>query len=343
MIPTHAIHPSRTSPLRIVEAVLTPTVLPDVGGTLKVTMVVQGAGECSFTTSAWRGPKISRTVACGGTSHKAVFFINVPANPGSQFDPTITIAARATAYEVSRTLWFLQDSAPLYPTADGTSQFGVFTPASMLSRNWSGYVLRGLGAPLSLAPPYTAVSANWRVPAVNCSTTPNAQNSEWVGVDGWVSDIDLFQTGVQAECANGSLNEWAWWTDQLLGFEPQFLFEVDPGDLIHAEVTRVKLDTWRYIIEDLTAGRSSAENEPYDGSGSTADWIVEEPGLGNVLADFGTLDFSHVGLATAAGSWTDPPLSDSKNIGEGDQASTSTSAFEGSGASAGFSVTYVDG
>src|SRR5215469_11261542 len=50
------------------------------------------------------------------------------------------------------------------------------------STNWSGYALTGSRGSV------TDVKGSWIVPAVNCSQTPSAYSSLWVGIDGYSSN-----------------------------------------------------------------------------------------------------------------------------------------------------------
>jgi len=189
---------------------------------------------------------------------------------------------------------------------------------------------------------FDGITAEWRVPTVECETTPGAESSEWLGVDGFDStDPQLFQSGIQQDCLRGHLqNDFAWWTSDRLGCAPQPLFDVDSGDAVRAEVERAGSNLWDYFIEDLASGREAEGSERYDGPGDSVEWIVESPGSSE-LADFQSVVFSRLGLLDSYGSWSDPPLSAEQNISVGgDFFETAISAFRGLGAAATFTVDY---
>jgi hypothetical protein len=214
------------------------------------------------------------------------------------------------------------------------------------SFNWSGYVLAG-GQTTITHPGVTfyGIVAQWRVPSVVCSTSPASQSAEWVGVDGFESsDKPIFQTGTSQVCVRGSLrSDFAWWTDNQRGFEPQVLFAVDSGDVVRAEVERAGPYVWDYVLEDLTSGRSAEGPEAYRGPGYSAEWIVEDPGGGSgPLADFNAVTFERLGVLDSAGSWSDPSPGDAENTKSSAGVNESdTGPFTGVGSSTSFTVDYT--
>src|SRR5947208_2422073 len=71
------------------------------------------------------------------------------------------------------------------------------------SSNWSGYAVTGSG-------PYRSVSSSWTQPAVDCSRTPNAYSSFWVGLDGDTTN-SVEQTGTDADCSSGQAVYYGWY------------------------------------------------------------------------------------------------------------------------------------
>jgi hypothetical protein len=171
---------------------------------------------------------------------------------------------------------------------------------------WSGYILQG--PPILALPPlvtFSSVSAKWVQPSVFC-TTPNAEVSFWVGLDGW-GTTTVEQAGTVAVCGTAAapLYYKAWWEmyagANSSGAKP---FDVSPGDTIEASVTYTN-GAYVLSVTDLTTGKSFTTTQTCDSSvtcyRATAEWIVERPGGGKYpLADFGTATFTN--LAWSASS-----------------------------------------
>jgi hypothetical protein len=185
------------------------------------------------------------------------------------------------------------------------------------------------------------------VPTLDCTSVPNGFTSDWVGVNG-LSDANpgLFQDGTSSYCASGQQTDYAWWTDQADNYLSQILFAVSPGDVIDAEVWQETSGLWAYYVSDLTSGSSSSNVESFSGSGTSAEWIAEDPGDPTTqglfpLADFGLVTFTDLGLTVPSGSWTEPPYSDAIEMVTPDgTVEAFPSPIQGSGASADFTVTY---
>ena len=208
------------------------------------------------------------------------------------------------------------------------------------SSNWAGYELSGgIGG-------YQAVGAEWTVPTLNCASLPNSSTADWVGVNGADGYSGLFQDGTLSRCTNGREVTTAWWTDEAYGYVTQSLFTVNSGDVIDAQVYQDTSGAWHYSVSDLTNHQSSTSGEAYSGAGMTAEWIAEDPG--NVssggldtLANFGVVTFTELGLTVPSGTWTLPPYSAAiEMVTTNNSVDALPSQMQGSGASAGFTVTY---
>src|SRR5450755_1307903 len=72
---------------------------------------------------------------------------------------------------------------------------------------WAGYVVTGSD--------FTMVQGSWIVHGVDCDQTPNANSSEWVGLDGYndpvITSPTVEQTGTDADCANGTPSYYVWY------------------------------------------------------------------------------------------------------------------------------------
>jgi Peptidase A4 family len=214
----------------------------------------------------------------------------------------------------------------------------------------------------------TAVSGQFTVPTLNCSRTPNAGESEWVGIGGnGGSSGDLLQTGVVSDCRGGvQYDNVGWWEEYPQYPEIDFkTMSVSPGDQIAASVYRASDGTWVTRVDDLTTGVSGVMNSGNawgtildsnpstwyvrEGNASTvsyagaytAEWIVEAYGTSGggqtQLADFGTIAFTNV--KTSLPSWS---LTTNEAVGLGDKNGyllAAPSAPQGDG----FSVAYTGG
>ncbi len=193
---------------------------------------------------------------------------------------------------------------------------------------------------------YQAIGGGWRVPTVNCELVPNGLTTDWVGVNGFGNgNPGLFQDGTTSYCVNGQQGDYAWWTDAAEGYASQILFSVSPGDAIYAQVYQDSSGYWNYSIEDVTTDVASTSPESFDGAGTSAEWIAEDPGIPNSnglypLADFGSVTFTQLGLTVPSGTWTEPPYSDAIEMVANGAIEASPSAIYGVAAAADFTVTY---
>jgi hypothetical protein len=203
--------------------------------------------------------------------------------------------------------------------------------AAAQSPNWSGYVVSSSSTPI------TQVSGAWTLPTLDCSVTPNAGASTWVGIGGSTlpngsSSGVLLQTGVSTDCVGGVQENHGWWEEvpsdpnHEVGFAG---FAISTGDSIQASVYEGSDGTWETKVDDLTTGLSGVmaigegwgvSTDAGDGTfpiqgrmpslsyagGYTADWIVEDYAEGNgsamvPLADYGTVGFTN--LTTSLATW----------------------------------------
>src|ERR1700691_3122529 len=101
-------------------------------------------------------------------------------------------------------------------------------PPVVHSANWAGYV--AVGKPGE----FTGVSAEWRVPKANCSATPNAYASQWVGLDGF-TDKTVEQLGVDAVCSYGEV-EYVGWFEMYPAYPVAADLTIHPGDRMQATI-----------------------------------------------------------------------------------------------------------
>jgi hypothetical protein len=177
---------------------------------------------------------------------------------------------------------------------------------------------------------------------------PNGLTTDWVGVNGFGNgNPGLFQDGTTSYCLNGQQGDYAWWTDTAEAYASQILFSVSAGDAVYAQVYKDSSGYWDYSIEDVTTDVTSTSPESFDGAGTSAEWIAEDPGNPNTpgllypLADFGSVTFTQLGLTVPSGTWTVPPYSDAiEMVGTNRAIEASPSPVYGVAAAADFTVTY---
>lgn len=183
-------------------------------------------------------------------------------------------------------------------------------PASLVvaagSNNWSGYAALDQG--------FRSVTGSWQVPAVTCPGTATTYSSQWIGIDG-AQDGTVEQDGTESDCIDGVPTYDAWYEmygDPAVnnGAEVEISPSIDrvsPGDAMTASVGLTG-STWTLAISDTTAGWqysipiASPSPAPQQ---SSAEWIVERPGVNgslSSLADFGTAAFTGAAATDAAAS-----------------------------------------
>ena len=328
--------------------------LPATGGTIKWPVTVHNAKTCHWSSS----PKLAGfdgTVRCktGRVVRPATFQANTSTGAKAY---TLNLVMRGT----TRTVDQLKVVEAGKPTSTTTTSTTTTTPPPIsttttttvtttppptsfpgsTSTIWSGYAVLTGGSG------YQTVSGEWRVPTLNCVSTPDGYTSAWVGVNGWDGVGDLFQDGTTSYCSNGLQSDYAWWTDlNENDYQAQHLFPVSPGDVIDAEVLQDTSGGWDYEIEDVTSNKKQAGYPSFSVLGASAEWIVEDPGDGTTgeplpLANFGSVTFTDLGLTGPSGSVTLPPYSDAVEMVADGSVEALPSPIQGSGASATFTVTY---
>lgn len=192
--------------------------------------------------------------------------------------------------------------------------------------NWSGYAKTGS---------FTGVSGTWTVPTVT-QTSSTTYSSAWIGVDGF-NNSNLIQTGTEEDWYNGAAHYNAWW--EILPAPETALtsgHQVSAGDHMTASIyetstivtttSRNRFRTtsqhvWVINISDTTQGWSFTTSQPYSGTGTSAEWILEAPQVGGRIATLahynyttnppsnGTGDFDDAGvpMSVPAGVSSPPP------------------------------------
>jgi hypothetical protein len=178
------------------------------------------------------------------------------------------------------------------------------------------------------------VQGEWRVPFVSGeSGGAQTYSSVWVGLDGYGLK-DLVQCGTEQDAAEtifGTFTSYYAWTEVVPNQTEQQIFNVNQSDLIFAyvfvgdstgHVNPSGGYAWFYV-HDSTSGQSLGTSTALGctkatatcGSahftGSTAEWIVERPCLGNCntstpilpeLAKYGSFDMFNASVLPATGT-----------------------------------------
>jgi hypothetical protein len=198
------------------------------------------------------------------------------------------------------------------------------------SSNWSGFVAQA--TPGS----YRAVEGEWRVPFVLAESGGTATySSVWVGLDGYGLK-DLVQCGTEQDAVEtifGTLTNYYAWTEVVPNQLEQEVFSVNSSDLVFASVfvgdSKGNIDpsggyAW-FNVTDYTSGQSFVTPPTALGrthfNGSTAEWIVERPCLGNCntspilpeLANYGAFGMISAYVLPATGT-TMIPYSKAENV-----------------------------
>jgi hypothetical protein len=162
------------------------------------------------------------------------------------------------------------------------------------STNWSGLVDTG--------PQFTAVASTWTVPTVQTSEGTDV-SSTWIGIDGYSSST-IIQTGTAQNTEGGTTSYFAWY--ELYPSAPEVVGDVSPGDEMLDSISEDSPGVWTISIDDVTSGESTSGEVSYDGAGSSAEFIEEDQGTGNTLADFGTAEFNNPEIGVGTSSPVDP-------------------------------------
>ncbi|HEY4411615.1 MAG TPA: G1 family glutamic endopeptidase [Gaiellaceae bacterium] len=254
---------------------------------------------------------------------------------------------------------------PPPPVVTATSPPAPPPPAPYAtSTNWSGYVLP------SSTSIFTGVAGTFTVPTLDCSTTPDAGMSLWVGIGGagWPDGTNsgaLLQTGVASDCVSGGQVNSGWW--ELYPSDPNHSYDfsgfpMSAGDTITAFVFQDRSGAWWTRLDDTTTslsgflkvggnwgvGTNASGVYRTQGSGAllsyiggySAEWIVEDYTESDTqtltpLANFGTVGFTNLG--TSASDWF---LTPHEGIELTDSSGNVLAAPSSPGSDGSFTVTY---
>lgn len=243
-------------------------------------------------------PPATTTTVPPTTTTSSTTTTTVPPTTTTSSTTTTTVAPTTTT---SSTTTSSSTTTTVPPTTTTTAVNPNQYVQAETSVNWSGYVMTG-------SQPYTYVQGTFTVPSLTTSETCNSVAAEWVGVDGMSGTSganDLIQAGVDETSTDpatgtcGAPNTFytAIWWEILPQYQtmilPEYWDNGEPvgflgGDQITVTIGQVgdsactslpSGDTcWGIEVEDDTTGDTFVTDQPYGGPGSSAEWIVEDPG-----------------------------------------------------------------
>ncbi|MGH8981605.1 MAG: G1 family glutamic endopeptidase, partial [Acidimicrobiales bacterium] len=203
--------------------------------------------------------------------------------------------AAASAASVTRG----PDPARWVSTSPYQSETASAAPSQTL--NWAGEISSGVAI--------SSVTGSWVVPTVLPSATPR-DSAAWIGIGGSTAAADgLIQTGTDQSTDNGGTSYRAWYevlpAPAVTAVDPSTgqPLPVDPGDRMHGEIDEVRAGLWRIEIQDLTQGWTSSGTFAYQGTTTSAEWIVEAPTVRaqiETLADFQSVRFTDMQAGAAS-------------------------------------------
>jgi hypothetical protein len=153
----------------------------------------------------------------------------------------VTASAAAPAVNLSRPMILAKGWAKPVAGPNGISV--------SYSANWSGYA----ALPKTAGDTFTSIVADYSVPAVVCSATPNTFSYHWIGLDGW-ADQTVEQDGIAADCNGTTAQYVAWFEMYPANFK--FSFAVNPGDAIESAVHYLGNARYELSLKDVTTGQS---------------------------------------------------------------------------------------
>jgi hypothetical protein len=166
--------------------------------------------------------------------------------------------------------------------------------------NWSGYAVEG--------GPFTSVGGTFGVPR-GLGTSCKAYLSQWLGIDG-ASNQDVIQAGVLEDelnpvtrrCTPGHVWVYPWWEVIPAPEVPIAGLAVTFGDSITVKISKATRGLWLIRVLDGSSGRSFQVATPYSGPAASAEWIMEAPCVGEVVAPllyYGHAAFANLQLGNA--------------------------------------------
>lgn len=156
------------------------------------------------------------------------------------------------------------------------------THGTVYNTHWSGYAATGKNGA------FTSITANWTQPSADCSQTPTAYSSFWVGLDGY-TDSTVEQIGTDSDCSNGAPKYYAWYEmyPKLSGQ----LVTLNAGDSISATVSTDGKGNFTLSMSVDGTPQTPVTGFSKRAALASAEVIAEAPSRNH--GPFGTLSLTH--------------------------------------------------
>ena len=145
--------------------------------------------------------------------------------------------------------------APVRPRAPGPrSRPAIANITAVGSLNWAGYAVSRSKTK------FTAVTATYFVPYLNCRQSPGATASSfWVGLDGYVAHPDsVEQIGIGADCSAAGKASYFAWFEMFPFAQTKIALKIHAGDSVTASVTWIAArKDFQLVLHDNTRGGHS--------------------------------------------------------------------------------------
>lgn len=183
----------------------------------------------------------------------------------------------------------------------GTRGAHYIREAQGLSKNWSGYLITGAS--------FRHVSAQWRIPRVDCRRASRGYSAMWIGLGGYTGP-GLEQVGTELDCPGAGRSVAFAWYELLPAPLHAISLRVGPGDRMAASVTVA--GPWTTLqLRDLDRHRFFRRRfYTSEINLSSAEWVLEAPSLCvpftvtcliRPLLAFGRVEFTRAAVTTVDG------------------------------------------
>ncbi len=235
---------------------------------------VAAKSEGPHSTGVIRRP-IVKTSPGSSVGHLAAVSTSEGSQPSASTEPQVPNSTNTS-------------TPPSSPTSTAPHSSAAEPSYTYTSSNWSGYM--AVGSDIN------GVSGSWVVPRATGSGLLSA-DAAWVGVGGVTTD-DLIQAGTDDSISsNGSERVEAFYEmlpESAIAIPGMI---VEPGDAVSANLKEVQANQWDISMNDVTEGESFSTTLTYASSGSSAEWIEEDPSFSNSrqipFDSFGAVTFSN--------------------------------------------------
>lgn len=227
-------------------------------------------GTTSLPLAAAGAPYSALLAASGGTAPYSWSLASGSLPPGLALSGAGALSGTPAASGTTSFTVEVTDAAGATATEALTLEVDTTETPMERSNNWSGYYVTG--------GPFTSVTGTFNVPSLAASSH-NTDTAEWVGIDGAVDgNMSLIQAGVEEryDATSNAVRFFAWW-EILPDSETLTPLTVQAGDEVTVTISESSPGVWQISLRDDTTGQGYATDQSYNGSGTTAEWIVEAP------------------------------------------------------------------